>query len=258
MTIVSRAFALEDIQIRSGGDGRTVEAYAAVFDTPTEIRDAQGHYLEQIDRAAFNRTVAHRGTNFGVFYNHGKTLYGTPSERASVPLGSPVEPPKADGKGLLTVTRYNRTAQADEILESIRNGDIKGQSFSGRFVASDRPVPRGGFRAGSKGDLTMVTRTEIAMTEYGPTPIPAYDVPMVVGVRSLALQLTELDEDQRAELARMLGLSTPLDPAQVPADPESPTATAPVGAPGAEDSQQRSGRLTPAQRARMGAILRGI
>ena len=102
----------------------------------------------------------------------------------------------------------------------------------------------------------MVTRTEIAMTEYGPTPIPAYDVPMVVGVRSLAAQLTELDEEQRAELARMLGVATPLDPAQVEQDPATPTAT-PEGL-GAEDSHLRSGRLTPAQRARLGAILRGI
>ena len=35
-----RTWALDDIQIsRSHGDGRTVEAYAAVFDTPTEIND---------------------------------------------------------------------------------------------------------------------------------------------------------------------------------------------------------------------------
>jgi hypothetical protein len=142
------------------------------------------------------------------------------------------------------------------VLEAIRNGDISGQSFSGRFVASDKPVPRGGFRPNAKGELTLVVRTEIAMTEYGPTPIPAYDVPMVVGVRSLAAQLTELDEEQRAELARMLGVATPLDPAQVEEDPATPTAT-PEGL-GAEDSHLRSGRLTPAQRARLGAILRGI
>lgn len=255
MTVITRAYAVEDMSIRSGGDGRTVEAYAAVFEVPTEIRDGQGHYIEKLARTTFDRTVQHRGTRFGVFYNHGKTLHGTPSERASVPLGSPIEPPKADGKGLLTVTRYNRTQQADEILEAIRNGDISGQSFSGRFVASDKPVPRGGFRANAKGDLVTVTRTEIAMTEYGPTPIPAYDVPMVVGVRSLAAQLTELDEEQRAELARMLGLATPLDPAQVEPDPATATAT-PDGL-GAEDSQKRSGRLTPAQKVRLGLILRG-
>jgi hypothetical protein len=107
-SVVTRSFAIEDMSIRAGGDRRTVEAYAAVFDTPTEIHDAQGHYREQLARTSFERTVQHRGLRFGVFYNHGKTLYGTPSERASVPLGSPIEPPKADGRGLLTVTRTTR------------------------------------------------------------------------------------------------------------------------------------------------------
>jgi hypothetical protein len=49
MTEFVRAWALDDIRIRSGGDGRTVEAYAAVFDTPTEVHDQDGHYNEVID-----------------------------------------------------------------------------------------------------------------------------------------------------------------------------------------------------------------
>ena len=50
-----RSYALDDITIRSG-DGRTVEAYAAVFDTPARIHDRQGHYLERIARSAFDAT----------------------------------------------------------------------------------------------------------------------------------------------------------------------------------------------------------
>src|SRR5512139_873746 len=52
-----RSFALEGIQILRSGDGRTVEAYAAMFDQPYEVRDQFGHYMEVIDRAAFNRTL---------------------------------------------------------------------------------------------------------------------------------------------------------------------------------------------------------
>ena len=89
MTSFVRNYPLEDITIRSGGDGRTVEAYAAVFNVDTEIHDHQGQYLERISPQAFNRTIAHRGTSFGVFYNHGLTLQGTPSERASLPIGTP-------------------------------------------------------------------------------------------------------------------------------------------------------------------------
>ena len=177
-----RTYALDDIAIRSGGDGRTVEAYAAVFDSPTDISDRYGEYSEVIAPAAFDRTLAQRGTRFSVFFNHGLTLYGTPSERGSMPIGTPVEV-RADARGLWTVTRYNSTPLADEALEAIKTGAITGQSFHGRFVKSDTPTPRGGFRAAADGSLTVVTRTEIALVEYGPTPMPAYEDAAIVGVR---------------------------------------------------------------------------
>ena len=177
-----RTYALDDIAIRSGGDGRTVEAYAAVFDSPTDISDRYGQYSEVIAPTAFARTIDQRGTRFGVFYNHGLTLHGTPSERGSMPIGTPEEV-RADARGLWTVTRYNATPLADEALEAIKTGAITGQSFAGRFVKSDRPTPRGGFRAADDGSLTTVTRTEIALVEYGPTPMPAYEDAAIVGVR---------------------------------------------------------------------------
>ncbi|MEW2300272.1 phage major capsid protein [Streptomyces sp. NPDC006655] len=179
--LYSRVFALDDIQIRAGGDGRTVTAYAAVFDSPAHIVDQDGEYDEQIGRSAFDKTIQERAGKIGVFYNHARTLHGTPSERGSVPIGTPLEV-RADGRGLLTVTRYNKTALADDVLESIRNGDITGQSFTGRFIKSD---PRGPYLPNrSTGQRTLVTRQEIALIEYGPTPIPAYADAAIVGVRA--------------------------------------------------------------------------
>jgi len=183
MTQFRRTFALEDIQIRSGGDGRTVEAYAAVFDTPVEIRDWDGEYLETIDRAAFDRTIAHKGTKFGVFYNHAMTMHGTPSERGSMPIGTPLEV-KADERGLYTLTRYNETPLAEEALEAIRTGAITGQSFGGRIIASTPDVPKRGYQRGKDGNLIEVRRTEIALVEYGPTPMPAYEDAVILGVRN--------------------------------------------------------------------------
>lgn len=175
----SRVFPLDDISIRAGGDGRTVTAYAAVFDSPAEIADQDGHYSEQISRTAFDKTIRERAGRIGVFYNHARTMHGTPSDRGSVPIGTPLEI-RPDGRGLLTVTRYNRNALADEILEAIRNGDITGQSFTGAFVTSDPPPP---YRSRG-GQLTRVTRKEIALSEYGPTPIPAYADAEILGVRA--------------------------------------------------------------------------
>ncbi|MFJ4735281.1 phage major capsid protein [Streptomyces sp. NPDC088770] len=196
--LYSRVFALDDIAIRAGGDGRTVTAYAAVFDSPAEIRDQDGHYQEQISRSAFDKTLKERAGRVGVFYNHARTLHGTPSEKGSVPIGTPLEV-RPDGRGLLTVTRYNKTQLADDVLEAIRNGDITGQSFTGRFIKSD---PRGPYLPARAGDLTLVTRQEIALIEYGPTPIPAYHDAEIVGVRAdgAAVDRGNLDTPNAADL----------------------------------------------------------
>lgn len=199
--LYTRAFPLDDISVDKDGSGRTVTAYATVFNTPTEIRDQDGHYSEQIAPTAFDKTVGERGTRFGVFFNHARTLLGTPSERFSMPLGTPVEV-KADGNGLLTRTRYNKTPLADEVLELIHNGDIRGQSFTGRMIQSE-PL-RGPYRS-RNGQLTTVTRKEIALKEYGPTPFPAYETAAILGVRSEVLdRLRELGGEDLDELLRMI------------------------------------------------------
>ena len=193
----TRSFPLEDIAIRSDGEGRTVEAYAAVFNSPAEIHDRDGHYLEQIDPAAFNKAIndaAPAGSRSNwktkVVFNHGRDMYGNPAADFTLPLGTPLEI-RADGRGLLTVTRYARTRVADDVLELIREGAITAQSFQGRFIRSDATRPRGGFAPDVDGNLTLVTRQEVSLLEYGPTPFPAYSDAAVVGVRGLARLLED-------------------------------------------------------------------
>jgi len=204
-----RTYLLDDISVRSGGDGRTVDAYAAVFNSPTVISDREGTYLETIAPTAFDRTIALQGTRFGVFFNHGLTLHGTPSERGSMPIGTPIEV-RADQRGVFTSTRYNKNALAEEALEAIRSGAITGQSFAGRFVSSNPKAPPGGWRMSDDGDLTTVTRDEIAMTEYGPTPIPAYQDAAIVGVRNLGCT---------CERGTTIELEVNIDGGGEPADP---------------------------------------
>ena len=194
-----RAYALEDISIRAGGDGRTVEAYAAVWDTPVEIHDREGHYREQISRSAFDKTIRDRGDKpWPVIFNHGMTLYGTPSERGTVPIGASIERPRVETRGLVTVSRYHAGESADEVLEGIRSGAINSQSFSGKFIQSSSKAPRGGYRADRNGDLPLVTRTEIAMREYGPAVFAAYPTAAITGVRA------SLPPDQLALLQILL------------------------------------------------------
>lgn len=254
MSIFTRTFPLEDIAIAPGGDGRTVTAYAAVFDTPAEIRDQDGRYLEEIARTAFDKTLAERGSRFGVFYNHASTLHGTPSERASVPLGTPLEV-RADAKGLLTITRYNKTPLADEVLESIRNGDITAQSFSGRMIQSKPSKPgRPPYRPARGGELVTVVRSEIALREYGPTPMPAFEGAAILGVRSLAEEFARLDAGGRAELARMLSSTTPVTGAGDGTDTPDEGAVTEES----EPDGHRSGPVLTRARARARLMKRGI
>lgn len=226
-----RTFALEDIQIRSDGTGRTVEAYAAVFGVPASVSDYDGDgYVETIDRGAFDRSIAQRGDKFQVLYNHGLNIYGEPAAEFSKPLGVPVEV-RADARGLWTVTRYARTPLADEILELVREGAIREQSFAGRVLRSS--PDRGPYKRGQS-----VTRLEIALREYGPTPFPVYAEAAIIGVRSassIAEEISAMTADERAELVRLLGTpdvpagdGTGSGDAPIPGeDPEPPAATTP-------------------------------
>ena len=248
MSLFVRAFPLEDIAIRSGGDGRTVEAYAAVFDRAVPIRDAQGEYLEQIAHGAFRKTISDKGTNFGVFYNHARGIHGQPSDLFSLPLGVPLEV-REDAHGVVTVTRYNQTPLAEQVLESIRNGDIRGQSFSGRFVKSTPEAPKFGYRAGADGELTTVTRTEVAMLEYGPTPFPAYDEAAILGVRAMLSSLVTEEQLQHL-LAVTLQGADDASAHSAPAEPGTADEPDPAG-------HHSMRRWTPEQTARRDLILKG-
>ncbi|WP_239404653.1 DUF6582 domain-containing protein [Frankia sp. Cj3] len=227
----TRWYALEDIRIlRSGegGDGRTVEAYAAVFDSPAAIRDHEGEYLEEIDRTAFNRAIDHArrgrdGWNVRVLYNHGYTVQGTPSERFSVPIGVPVDI-RPESRGLLTVTRYNDTPLGEEILEAVRSGSVAAQSFSGKIVRSTPPLRPGEKYRAQRGSLPHVRRMELGLREYGPTPFPAYADAEILGVR---MSTPRWDSDASASTHTgdpdADGTSTSVEPAAD--DPPSATDT---------------------------------
>lgn len=265
MSTYLRTWALDDISVSRSGDGRTVTAYAAMFDAPYEVRDQHGHYMESIDRSAFNRTLNNGGSaRVACLYNHGLTVYGTPDMLGSVPLGMPLEI-RPDGRGLLTVTRYNKSAMADAVLESIRNGDIRSQSFRGRiFRSSPERVPR----AVQGGSLPTVVRHELGLQDYGPTATPVNSGAEIVAVRSaaqIAAELEHLDPDERAalleEMTRHLPASDTNDSPPPDEVPGATTATPDDSGPGAEDppTAGHSGRQSDiARRARVAMILRGM
>lgn len=211
-----RTFPLEDIKIvsrgKGSGDGRTVEAYAAVFGVKTEIRDQHGHYIEENDPTAFNRTIS-QGTALRaqVLYNHGFDARGKSGGLPTVPIGHPVDV-SADRRGLLTVSRYNASEFADAVLESIKNGDITAQSYEGPiFKSNPTRVPK--VRPGAA--LPLVRRMEMGIRNYGPTPEPYYPDAKITAVRSaaeIAEEFATLNEDEQKELIRTLSTTPGWDP----------------------------------------------
>jgi HK97 family phage prohead protease len=206
MTVL-RTFPIEDISIRAEGGGRIVEALAAVWDVEKDVRDHQGEYTEVL-RAGLFADYLQTGRTPTVLYNHGFDVWGRPSERFSLPLGTPIEI-RDDKRGLVTVTRYAPTELADEVLALIRDGAIRGQSFRATWV---RSAPSSGFfRAAKDGRRQLVERRAATLEEYGPTPMPVYQEAEILSVRSLAELVRGLSDDDRRALATLLIEGTPLE-----------------------------------------------
>lgn len=215
---LSRTIELDDLTVRTEGDAREIDAYAAVFDTPTEIYDHEGHYWEKITRSAFDRTLAQRGTRFKVLFNHGRDIFGQPSERFALPIGVPVEM-RSDERGLFTRTKISRTDLGDEILELARDGAITGFSFRAQAIQTKRH-PKG------TDGLPTYERSEFRLLEYGPGVFVAYDDAQVLAVRTQNW-LDNLTAEERSHLLQVLA-GTPdgsphgsTDPA-APGDSETP------------------------------------
>jgi HK97 family phage prohead protease len=238
---VERTYLLDDITIRADGDGRTVEAYAAVFaPSRAEIRDQDGHYHEENDPGSFARTISHKGpSGFGVLFNHGRTIDGTPNPLATMPIGVPVDV-RADERGVFTATRYLNNPLADDVLDAIRHGGLKAQSYSGRMLRSIRTKT-----ASRSAALPVIRRMEIDMREYGPAVFAAFTDASILGARSATVlrSLLALSDDQAVALLEQLeGATTPVDQ---PDPVEALTGTPNDGlADTTDDSREHSARST--------------
>jgi HK97 family phage prohead protease len=248
-----RVYALDDLHIRADGSGRVVEAYAAAFDPATaEVMDQDGHYREKLTRSSFTKTIQDKGpSGFGVLFNHGRTVDGTPSSSFSMPIGVPLEV-AADERGVFTATRYLNNPVADYALDAIRNKAVKAQSFSGRFMRSLKTYPDGQGR----GRLPLITRHEVDMREYGPAVFAAYKEASILGTRAeefVRMLLAAPPEKRLDFLQQFEGLTTP------DVEPEALTVGTPAGAAElTEEPHEHSARSSLRSRIRAARIIRGL
>jgi HK97 family phage prohead protease len=179
---------------RSGGDGRTLEGYAAVFDTPSRIAARDGDFDEVIRPGAFARSLEKRTPVLQ--FEHGRD-----PRVGAVPIGA-IEDIGEDRQGLHVRARLFDNPVVEPVRQAIAEKAIRGMSF--RFA-----VPDGGDKWSSRRnevDLREVYDTDTA--ECGPVVFPAYDT-TTVSVRSLLAQLDPAEYDSlirelRADVLREL------------------------------------------------------
>jgi uncharacterized protein len=167
------------------GDGLNLEGYAAVFNTPTRIRDHQGDFDETILPGAFKRSLGERSPVLQ--WDHGRDpAVGT------APIGD-ITDLREDDHGLLVRARLYDHASTERVRMAIKGKSIKGMSF--RFG-----VPDGGEVWSKRDGMEQREIRDADVHELGPVVFPAYKATSV-SVRSL---LATLDPDEYRALIREL------------------------------------------------------
>jgi hypothetical protein len=149
----------------------TLYGYAAVFGIDTVIDSWEGRFVERIAPGAFAGTLAERGEQVKVLFNHGFD----PSV-GDKPLGKPARM-EEDQKGLLVEVPLDDTSYNRDIAASLRSGALDGMSF--RFSVTDESwdEPK------DKAALPVRTIKGVELYEFGPVTFPAYEATSA-GIRS--------------------------------------------------------------------------
>lgn len=156
-----------DVEIQSGGDGRTVRGILVPWDQPTRVRDAFGPnagrvevYTEAVERGAFDTAIA----------NPRRVKFLSHHQRNVNPLGA-ARLLRNDGAGLYGELPVSRTQAGDEALELINDGVL--DAFSVGFIPGT-----------SRMDGNVYLRTSAELQEASVVTFPAYAGAQILGVRS--------------------------------------------------------------------------
>lgn len=122
--ILTRTFT-PDLEVRSGGDGRTIVGIAVPWDTPQRINDK---LVEMFARGAFNHQIAeaHRVKVAREHIDLGGSLIGR------------LAMARDDAAGLYTELRVAKTPLGDETLELVKDGALTDLSIGFRARQDQR------------------------------------------------------------------------------------------------------------------------
>lgn len=256
--LVSRAVDFRAADDTEPGDGRTLDGYAAVFDTPTEINSWEGAFTEKLAFGAFRKTLRERTPVLQ--FDHGRD-----ARTGSVPIGA-FQTLEEDDKGLHVVARLFDNPVVEPIRQAIEGKAITGMSFRFEIVRDEWRNTETGktIKAGpdlwdllwENDDPAKIERTikEVKLHEAGPVVFPQY-VETSVGVRDM---LAGLDEDAVRSLIETANKSragqkdddgtydrSDVDRPAEPRSPADPVAPTPGPEPTSEPTRAESIRTQP-------------
>jgi HK97 family phage prohead protease len=192
---VTRGF---DFEMRSTGDGRTLEGYVAMFGSVARIPDRGGDFDEELHPGFADRSLAN---GYPVMqWDHGKD-----PRVGTVPIGVYNTFDK-DSRGYYVRGRLFDNAVVEPVRQAIEGRAVKGMSF--RFSVKKPGGDRWNRRSSNGVDKRDILDADVH--EAGPVVFPAYAQTSVT-VRSLLASASE--EDRQAlieELADAIGASIEL------------------------------------------------
>lgn len=165
-----------EIEVRNEGDKNTVRGYAAVFNS--ESNDLGG-FIEVIQPGAFDDVL---DDDVRALIDHRSELILGRTKSGTLRIG-------VDEKGLYYEYDSPNTTYANDLLESMKRGDVSQSSF-GFMVARD------GSKWEEKGDYTYRTITKVSrLYDVSPVTYPAYPDTSVA-----ARSLDKINEEKNAML----------------------------------------------------------
>lgn len=185
--LCTRSVEFRAADTEEGGDGRTLEGYAAVFGQSTDINSWEGRFTESIAPGSFTKTLAERKPMMQ--YDHGHD-----ARVGNIPIGVYQEI-REDEHGLYVQGRMFDNPVVEPIRQAIEAGAISGMSFKFKVNRDEwrdsqgnlvRPEELGRllYEPGDRGPLQRTIK-EIQLFEAGPVTTPQYEQTSV-GVRSLS------------------------------------------------------------------------
>lgn len=154
-------------QVRAETDSRTITGTAAVFDTPTMIG---GFFEERIAVGAFTESVKRDDIVATFNHNFDNVLARTDSNTLKV---------TTDSKGLNYSFEAPNTTAGNDILENVRNGNVKGGSMMFRIDEETWAF------AEKAGDIDKRTIEKGSLVELGPVTMPAYKQTSISATRAV-------------------------------------------------------------------------